>query len=448
MPQTATPDGKARVIAGERPSLARSLWTDTAGAAPGTPPLRGDARVDVAVVGAGYTGLSAALHLAERGVDVAVLEGQSPGWGASGRNGGQVIPGLKEDPDDLERALGSERGQALVTFSGAAPDVVFDLIARHGIECGAVRAGWIQPAHTPDRRAALERRVEQWARRGAPVEMLHRDAAARLIGSDAWGEAALDRRGGSVHPLNYALGLARAAMDQGARVHGDSPVTALERVDDGWRLRTPGGVLSAAHVILATNGYSGAVQDRLRRSVVPVCSIQVATEPLSDNVRGTIFPEGHVASDMRRLMFYFRTGPGGRMIMGGRGAYSDGGIARQMARLRTAAERLFPQLQGVSWTHHWGGHVAMTTDHLPHLHDVDHGLTAALGYNGRGVAMATAMGRALADHLADKGVGQGSGLPGFPATPLHPVPLHGLRQLAVTGVVAWSGLRDRLERCG
>lgn len=429
-----------RAIPHERPALANSLWNATAPELPVLPPLEGAAHADVAVVGAGYTGLSAAIHLAERGARVVVLEAEHPGWGASGRNGGQVIPGLKEDPDAIVRRFGLEIGGRMLAFAGSAPDVVFGLIDRFGIDCDAERAGWLQPAHDDASLAVLERRVAQWGERGAPIELLDGDETARLIGSPSYVRAALDRRGGAVHPLKFALGLARAAQGAGAAIHGQSPVAAIERRGGHFLLTTPEGRLEAGQVLLCTNAYTDRLRNRLRRSVVPVCSVQVASQPLSANVRATILPERQVASDMRRLLVYYRLTKDGRLVMGGRGAYGAGGIERQMDRLQGLAGILFPQIGSVEWQHHWGGHVAMTADHFPHLHELEPGLLAALGYNGRGVAMASTMGRVLADRSDGKSAAELD----FPVSPLKPMPFHGLRRPVVSALVAWNGLRDRL----
>lgn len=428
-------------IPNESDELAHSLWSATANPSPTYPPLEGVTRTTVAVVGGGFTGLSAALHLAEQGIDTVLLEAQHPGWGASGRNGGQVIPGLKEDPDTLIAKLGSERGEALVRLAGGAPDRVFELIQRHGIHCDATREGWIQPAHDARSLALCRARAEQWQRRGAPIEILDRAETARLLGSEHYLGALLDRRGGGVHPLNYALGLAEAAQRAGARLHGQSPVQALQRNSSGFSLTTPQGTLQAEQMLLCTNAYSDALHPALRRSVIPVCSVQVASAPLSDNLRRSILPEGQVASDMRTLLLYYRLDAAGRLLMGGRGAYAGPGIAKQQVQLRQAAERLFPQLGELQWQHHWGGFVALTLDHLPHLQQVDKGLYCALGYNGRGVAMATTLGKVLAEWL--------SGTPeealGFPVSRLQTIPLHGLRKPIVSLVSAWHQFRERVS---
>ncbi|MCX8101794.1 MAG: FAD-binding oxidoreductase [Geminicoccaceae bacterium] len=429
------------MIPDEIEPLANSLWTATAPPGPSCPPLEGEVEAEVAIVGGGYTGLSAALHLAERRVSVVLLEAHEPGWGASGRNGGQVIPGLKEDPDAVERILGPTFGRRAVRLSGEAPDLVFDLVARHGIACGAVRAGWIQPA--PDEAGVrLQRaRVEQWQRRGAPVEWLDRGAVSAALGTGLYLGGLLDRRAGSLQPLAYARGLAAAAIRAGARICGRSPALRLERAGAGWRVRSPRGAVRARTVLLCTNGYSDGLLPGLARALVPVVSVQVASAPLSENVRRSILPGGEAASDTRRLLVYFRLDPEGRLVIGGRGAASERGVRAAQARLRRLAQRMFPQLpDDLVWERAWGGRVALTENHLPFLVEPAPGLVAAAGYNGRGVAMATAMGRVLAD--------KASGVPDdeldFPLTRLRPIPFHALHRPAMALAVAAKAVRDRL----
>lgn len=428
------------LITNELPAAARSLWNATANPAPPTPPLDGEAEADVAVVGGGFTGLSTALHLAEKGVSVTLLEAETPGWGASGRNGGQVIPGLKHDPDEVEQLFGTEMGGRVVRFAGGTADLVFSLIERHGIACDADRRGWIQGAHDALGLVQTDRRAADWSRRGAPVEALDKAEVRRLLGCDGYAGGLIDRRGGALHPLNYATGLAEAAIRAGARIHGQSRVSRIERASGGFVLHTAQGRLKAGRIVIGTNGYADALHDPLRRSIVPARSVQVATRPLSDNLRKSILPEGQVVSDTRRLLLYFRLDAEGRFLMGGRGAFGEPGIVARQADLRAVAERLFPQLGGIEWQHHWGGFVALTTDHLPHLHELEPGITTALGYNGRGVAMATAMGKLLAEHASGKPAADLD----FPLTGLRPIPFHALRKPAVVATTMWYRLRDRL----
>src|ERR1700675_4187975 len=222
----------------------------TACPAPDTPPLDASRQADVAIVGAGYSGLAAALQLAEAGASVIVLEAGEPGWGASGRNGGQVIPGLKSDPDELVAMFGPEAGEHLVRVAGGAPDTLFALIARHGIDCGARQCGWIQPAFAAADIGTITHRAEQWQRRGAPVEVLDRDTVHKLVGSPIYQGGWIDRRAGSVQPLSYARGLARAAQKAGALICGGSRVTALARTGAGWKVTTAQGAIVTAERVL------------------------------------------------------------------------------------------------------------------------------------------------------------------------------------------------------
>ena len=297
--------------------LPPSLWVATAAPASVTPPLDGDQQADVAIVGGGFTGLSSALHLAEQGTDVVVLEAGEPGWGASGRNGGQVIPGLKEDPSKILLRFGPKLGEKIIKSAGHAADLVFDLIKQYEMDCEFQQNGWIQAAHTKKMLPMLRRRYDDWATRDANVAWMERDELAQRMGDDRYHGGWIDKRGGSVQPLSYARGLAKTAQMRGARVHGGSPVTSLNRGRTGWRLVTPSGVLTANKVILATNGYTDHLWPGLAKSIIPLYSVQVATAPLGENFRSKILGGGEVLSDTHRVLWYFRMDNHGRLIMGG-----------------------------------------------------------------------------------------------------------------------------------
>jgi glycine/D-amino acid oxidase-like deaminating enzyme len=425
----------------ERAGLAMpdTLWAATAPPAAPTPPLDASTAVDVAIVGGGYTGLSTALHLAEAGARVAVLEASEPGWGASGRNGGQVNPTLKHDPDQLQRLLG-DRAEPLIAAIDRSADVVYDLIARHRIECHPVRRGWLQVAHTPQAVPALHARAEQWRRRGIAVDVLDRGAVARRIGSEAFAGGWLDPRAGSIQPLMYARGLARAALAAGAAIHGRTLVTGLVRDGTRWRVATAAGpTLQADRVVLATNGYTGPLWPGLERTVLAANSFIVATEPLQGDAARTILPGGETASNTQRLLLYFRRDDQGRLLLGGRGQFAEPVKAADFTHLEHALALIFPQLRGVRCEYRWAGRVAITRDFLPHVHEPAPGITIALGYNGRGVAAATAMGR----HLAARMTRADADFP-FPISPVQPIPLHGLQRFYIAAGVAWYALLDRL----
>ncbi|MEI4197060.1 NAD(P)/FAD-dependent oxidoreductase [Roseovarius sp. E0-M6] len=429
------------MIANETPDLADALWTATARKAPDCPPLEGDSVADVAVIGAGFTGLSAALHLAARRKRVVVLEAETPGWGASGRNGGQINPGLKLLPEDVIARAGRAAGERMVATAGAAPDLVFELIQRYGIFCDAVRTGFLRAAHVPRAMQFVTRHVEQWQARGVAVEPLNAEAIRAHLGGGDYVGGYLDPRGGKLHPLNYALGLAEAAIREGAAIYGQTRVLRREATGGAHRLVTARGTVRAQRVIIATNGYSDDVAPIVRRSVVPVTSVQVATAPLADDIRATILPGDQTAADTRRLLYYFRLDAEGRFLMGGRGGLSPEENIDQQAKLRVASLRLFPQLADADWAHAWGGSVAVTPDGLPQLNEIAPGVIAGLGYNGIGVAMGTAMGRVMADWAT----GTAPEALDFPMTPAKAIPFHGARR---TGIRLKAMLYRRLDARG
>lgn len=347
--------------------LSRSLWHASATEAnPAAPPLTGAVRADVAIVGAGYTGLSAALHLAERGVNVRVLEAKEPGWGASGRNGGQVIAGLKYEPDYLEQHFG-DGGARMAALSSGAPDFLFSLVRRFDIKCDANESGWIQPATTKRTLEAVTARAKGWEKRGVKVTLLDRAQVSSLVGTDFYVGGWIDSRGGSVQPLSLSRGLARAAIQAGAQVHGHSPVVSLLRDGKQWRLTTQnGGTVVADTVFLCTNAYTTDLWRGLAQSVIPVRAFQVATAPLGDNVRRTIFPKGHISSDAKRMLTYTRLDRDGRLVMGGRGTFDHKLHPEIHAKLREDVQkRFFPQAGEPRWDYAWSGWIAMTADPFP-----------------------------------------------------------------------------------
>jgi len=418
----------------------RSLWRATAPLAPATTALEGRAEADVVVIGGGYTGLSCALTLAEAGRSVILLEAGDIGHGASGRNGGQVIPGLKHDPDELVARFGRERGETLVRLAGGAADRVFALIAKHRIDCAATQCGWIQPAHSAAAAQAVIARARQWTARGAPVELLAPDRLRGLLGTDSYAAGWLDRRAGALQPLAYARGLARAAIGQGARVHTGSPATRIVRDDDAWIATTPRGEARGRQVVLATDAYSGALWPELAANQLLATSVQIATDPVPETDREAILPGGTVASDTRKLVYYFRLDADGRFVIGGRGSVAEPVPERVYAALRRAAVRMYPRLVDVQWPFRWYGRIGITRDWLPHLAEVAPGVWTALGYCGRGVAMATTMGLVLADML------NGDRLPAYPVAALKPIPLHALQQPLLRAAIAYYRVRDAMSR--
>jgi glycine/D-amino acid oxidase-like deaminating enzyme len=414
-----------------------NLYRDTAERAVPTPPLDGDIRADVIVVGGGFTGLSAALHLAEKGTKVVLLEAEEPGWGASGRNGGQVNAGLKYDPDIIERDFGVDLGRRMNALAGAAPGFVFDLIERHGIACEARRNGTLRAAVCANHAAHLRTSVEQLTRRGAPVDLLEGAALAAAVGTDRYLAAMWDRRGGDLNPLSYARGLARAAIRAGAAVHGGTRALSLTSAGLGWNVGTGTGTATADNVVLATNGYTDDLWPGLRRTIVPLFGAIAATSALPEGLARTLMPSRAVLYESGAITVYYRVDSGQRLLIGGRGPIHEVASTSEVPHLLAYAEKLWPGLRGIAWTHAWGGRLAMTRDQYPHVHEPARGVIACLGYNGRGVAMATAMGAQIAKRILDPAGGFD-----MPITGMKTIGLHALWPLAVRAAIARGRMAD------
>ena len=301
-----------------------SVWRIGASEAPLTAPLAESVHVDVAIVGAGFTGVSAALALAEGGARVAVLEARELGQGGSGLNGGQVIPGLKLDPSELLARFGPERGGDVVRFVMGTADALFQQVARHGIECDAQRHGWIQAAVSPAAMPAVEKRAAEANEWGGDGELLDAGETNDRIGCDAAAYCGgwLNRRAGSVHPLNYLHGLVRAAQRSGAQVCTRSRAIKVTSASGRWRIAlSHGPSLTAGAVIIGANAYADDLWPGLRQSILAANSLQVATIPLPEAMLPSILPGRQAVSDGRRVMNYYRIGPGGRLMIGGRGPF-------------------------------------------------------------------------------------------------------------------------------
>jgi len=377
-----------------------SLWAAVTPAGPELPELAGAQQADVVVIGGGFTGLSTALHLRDAGLDVAVVEAMEPGWGASGRNNGQVIPTLsRPDPEDIIAKHGAA-GERFVALLRDSASILFDLTRRYNIPAEQEQTGWVQPVHSPGRIKIAERRVRQWSKFGAPVELLSRDQVRDMLGSDAWFGGFWNRSGGHINPLALSRGLAGVVVEKGARIFARSPATSIARRDGKWLVKTALGQISGKALVVATNAYSDEFSKSLipdlAREVVPVLSWQMATQPLSDNVRKTIIPGRQAMSDTHGELYFARYDARNRLVTGGAVIGPGNKAERIKARVTERLQRLWPQIGDVSFDYVWNGYVGMTTDFLPRMHRLGPDAYGWTGCNGRAVALSIALGGELA----------------------------------------------------
>lgn len=410
-----------------------TLWAATAREGDDTRPLPGDTDCDVAVIGAGYTGLATAIGLARAGTDVVVIDGGHPGWGGSGRNSGAVIRGFKNSRTKLIAEFGETRGRALAEFGATNTQVVYDLIDRYAIDCDLKRTGWILAAHGARGMAETEERQRTWTADGVGgLEMIGRDDMARLLGSAAYDGGMIDLEGASINPLAYARGLARGAMAEGARIHSGTEATSYAREGDRWRVRTPRGTLSASQVVMATNAYSMRLVPSIERSMATIHTNIVATDILPPQIADAILPGEQAVSDSRRVLYYWHKTPEGRVLFGTRGQMAGPTGEGSFTHVEAAMTSVYPQLAGQPIAFRWSGRVALTRDFLPHVDRPEPGLWTAHGYCGRGVAMASAFGTLMAQAMLEGRAQADLPVPNDPAPPLPPGPLKDLGVYATT----------------
>lgn len=419
---------------------APSYYAATANEMPNRPALFGSATADVCVVGGGFTGLSTALHLAERGLSVIVLESNRVGWGASGRNGGQLHSGQRRDQDWIENAVGPDEAKLLWQLAEEAKAVVKDLITRYRIDCD-LTAGLIHAVHKKrwldDEYAYIDKLRTVYGYDA--VEPLSAAELSQAIGTDVYYGGSRDAEAGHLHPLNFALGLARAAESAGVKIYEGTRATALSDASP-MRVETVDGDVAADAVVLAGNGYLSGIDEETEARVMPINNFILATEPLGGRA-DALMPNRDAASDSRFVVNYWRLSADGRMLFGGGENYSPHFPADIARFVRRHMLKIYPQLADARIDYAWGGTLAVTTNRLPYLRRPTPGLYVAAGYSGHGVGIANLAGRILAEAIT----GDQGKFDVFARLPNMPFPGGKmLRWPTLALAMTWFALRDRL----
>ncbi|SKA07176.1 Glycine/D-amino acid oxidase [Enhydrobacter aerosaccus] len=428
------------------PPAAPSLWAATAIAPPDLQSLKGDVQADVVIVGGGYTGLSAAHHLAESGLDPVVLEANEIGWGASGRNGGVISAKFRVSFPDIATAHGKAVARRMYGLANESIDAVAQLVDRYQLTAARfTQSGQVKAAHNQE---TLKHAIDEaeWLRTELGEGTLSVLSAAEVreeTGSSTFVGGVRNVGTGGIHPLNYVRGLAAGVSGRGVRIFVRSPALRFRRDGGGVVVETASGSVRARQLVVATNSYSDltAATTRFQRTHIPFRSAMIATEPLSANLAATIMPTRRTYTETKRMMRWFRM-VDDRVIFGGRGAFGKQDSASAFEALRKAMIGIFPPLADVPIAYRWSGLVAMTLDSVPHVGRLDDGTLFAMGYNGAGVAMSTLMGRYIAAFA--RGETPDVGL--LDARRLRPVPLYSLREPAVRLVAGWYQFLDAIGR--
>ena len=401
-----------------------NYWMTTVTMPQGTP---GDVppRADVVIIGAGFTGLSAARVLARRGVNVVVLESNTIGWGASCRNGGMVLTGLKLSPETLAGRYGMELARRMYAASLASIDMVGQIVRDESIACSFARSGHLEVACKPSHFDSYARSVETIGRNfNHELRIIPRPQLAEEIGSSIYYGGLVDETSAGVNPAQYVAGLATAALRSGAKIFEKARAfTITSAAQEGGRafsIETARGPVRADKVLIATSGYTSGTTPALRKKVIPIGSFIITTEPLPDPIARELSPRNRMIYDSKHYLHYYRLTPDNRMLFGGRAAFfpeTESTIRRSAEILRREMVQVFPQLSGTAIAHAWGGTLDFCFDTMPHAGQVD-GMYYALGYAGHGVAMATYLGSKMAERMCGEEVDIPFGEISFPGAPL------------------------------
>jgi gamma-glutamylputrescine oxidase len=430
------------LTANDRPGEYPQSWYAATADAPGPfPAAQGDVSCDVCVIGGGFTGLSAALHLAERGYDVVLLEAQRVGFGASGRNGGQVGMGQRLDQDELEKMVGKDDARKLWDMASESVQLVRDMVAKHapgaGFTDGIIHA-MHRARYVPEDHAYVRKLNEDYGY--DLIRTVDREEMRELCGSPAYHGGSLDMGAGHTHPLRLAFGMARAAVAAGARIFETSRVTDVKE-GGTVTVSTDAANIRASHLVWACNGYLGNTQSHVAARVMPINNYILATEPLDPGFAKSLIRDGHAVADSKFVINYFRLSEDNRMLFGGAESYGYKFPKDIVKLVSKPMLEIYPQLKDTKIDYAWGGTLGITMNRMPHFERLQGNVLSASGYSGHGVAMATLGGKMVAEAIS----GQAERFDLMAQVPTHRFPGGvALRWPLLVAAMLWFSLRDKL----
>lgn len=415
-------------------------WNLTASPSLNFPSLEDDISVDTAIIGGGLTGCCATLELANNGMSVALLETNEIGWGASGRSGGQCNPIWRETPQELILRLGKSQANRLIQATLTSADNLFKDIEKYRIPCNPVQTGWLQCSHSSSAQKRLEYLGKSWTEIGSKIEFLEGSEVKHASGSSEYNFALCHAAGGHVQPLSLTRGYASTAHSKGALIFQNSSVKSLRRCGEKWKVISPSGSITAKQVVLATNAYSKDLWSGIEQTFLPMVSIMLVTEPLSKELQAEILPSQITLSDTRLAIYFSRYECDGRLIFGCVGSADRVATLGGNKRLIQGLHTVFPQLRNTKIERVWSGRIAVTPEMMPHLHEPEPGILAALGYSGRGVLMTSVMAKTLAAKI----LGADTSDLAFPISPIKPIRSHNVLRTVLPLAAPIMTIRDKI----
>ncbi|CAM3844336.1 FAD-binding oxidoreductase [Aeromicrobium ponti] len=419
-----------------------SLWAATANPLKLRPSLEGKFHTDVTIIGAGFTGLATAYYLRKAGINCVVLEKNVVGWGASGRNAGMVLTGFKNSIQQIEKSWGRETAKVFLDQSGLGIEKVRGIVEAEGIECSLSDCGSMKAAFKPSHSESMKREQEfMWQAYEYELRYVERNQLKTELDSEFYHGGLVDFKSSSFHPLNYALGLANAVEVKGGKIYEQTEVSSVEENHQGYSVKTEMGAVQSSHIVFATNGYTEKLNKKLTRSIMPMGSYIIATEPLGKEVTERLIPNNRMISDTKNFLYYFRRTPDERILFGGRVSFNSKEDETLYHSLRENLLEVFPELSDRKIEFKWGGKVAFPMDFFPHVGTIKKNIHYALGYCGHGASTSTLFGEYVAQNIIDPNREKSK----LEELPLRTIPLHSQKNLLLNLAGSYYSLLDKVK---